>query len=130
MSHFKRTFAEMCYSRFFWKYITKLILSKVASLKTGTYWQTTQLWVFSQKFGKVFRNSYHAKHLCAAAHLHHRFCQLILTLLCESSLSYGNQSIDFNCESVDWFLYDMDLCRKRVKNKIIPSLDLLVQIQS
>ena len=125
MSHFKRTFTEMCYSRFFWKYITELILSKVASLKTGT-----QLWVFSQKFDKVFRNSYHAKHLFAAAHLHHRFCQLILTLLCESSLSYRNQSIDFNCESVDWFLYDMDLCRKRVKNKIIPSLDLLVQIQS
>ena len=25
-------------------------------------------------------------------------------------LSYRNQSIDLLCKSMDWFLYDMDLC--------------------
>ena len=32
------------------------------------------------------------------------------------SLSYRNQSTDFLCKSMDWFLYDRDLCQERVKN--------------
>ena len=32
------------------------------------------------------------------------------------SLSYRNQSTDFLCKSMDWFLYDRDLRQERVKN--------------
>ena len=31
------------------------------------------------------------------------------------SLSYRNQSIGFLCKSMDWFLYDRNLCHKRFK---------------
>ena len=33
------------------------------------------------------------------------------------SLSYGNQSIDLLCKSIDWFLYERDIGRQRVKNE-------------
>ena len=33
------------------------------------------------------------------------------------SLSYRNQSIDLNCKSMDWFLYDRDLCHKGISHK-------------
>ena len=31
-------------------------------------------------------------------------------------LSFRNQSSDLQCESLDWFLYDRELCIKRVKH--------------
>ena len=31
------------------------------------------------------------------------------------SLAYRNQSIDLQSKSVNWFLYDRDLCHERVK---------------
>ena len=34
----------------------------------------------------------------------------LLTFSLKRSLSYRNQSIDFRCKSMDWFLYDRDLC--------------------
>ena len=33
------------------------------------------------------------------------------------SLSYGNQSIDLQSKSMDWFLYDRDVRHERVKSK-------------
>ena len=38
-----------------------------------------------------------------------------LTLSWRRSLSYRNQSIDLLCKSIEWFLYDRDLRRERVK---------------
>ena len=34
------------------------------------------------------------------------------------SLSYKNQSIDFQCKSMDWFLYDRDLRHERVNGTL------------
>ena len=34
------------------------------------------------------------------------------------SLSYKNQSIDLLRKSMDWFLYDRDLCHERIKEKL------------
>ena len=55
-------------------------------------------------------------------------CWLLSNLLCNKdtdlnaliisrwrSLSYRNHSSDLFCKSVDWFLYDRDLCHKRIK---------------
>ena len=39
---------------------------------------------------------------------------LCLTLSWRRSLSYRNQSIDLLCKSMDWFLYDRDLCHEKV----------------
>ena len=33
------------------------------------------------------------------------------------SLSYRNQSIDLLCKSMEWFLYDRDICHERVNEK-------------
>ena len=41
--------------------------------------------------------------------------QSYLTLLWTRSLSYGNQSIDLQSKSMDWFLHDRDLRHERVK---------------
>ena len=38
-----------------------------------------------------------------------------LTLSWRRPISYKNQSIDLLCKSMDWFLYDNDLRRERVK---------------
>ena len=38
-----------------------------------------------------------------------------LTLSRRRSISYRNQSIDLRSKSMDWFLYDIDLRRERVK---------------
>ena len=38
-----------------------------------------------------------------------------ITLSWRRFLSYRNQSIDLLCKSMDWFLYDRDLCHERVK---------------
>ena len=43
------------------------------------------------------------------------FFKLLLTLSWRRLLSYRNQSIDFLCKSMDWFLYDNDLHHERVK---------------
>ena len=40
---------------------------------------------------------------------------LPLTLSWRRSLSYRNHSIDLLCKSMDWFLYDRNLCHERVK---------------
>ena len=37
-----------------------------------------------------------------------------LTLSWRRSLSYRNQSTDLPCKSIDWFLYDRDLCHEKV----------------
>ena len=39
-----------------------------------------------------------------------------LTFSWRRSLSYRNQSIDLYCKSMDWLLYDKDLCHKGLKN--------------
>ena len=39
----------------------------------------------------------------------------LLTLSGRKPLSYRNQSIDLWSKSMDWFLYDNDLCHERVK---------------
>ena len=39
----------------------------------------------------------------------------VLTPSWRRSLSYRNQSIDFQSKSMNWFLYDRDLCHERVK---------------
>ena len=44
---------------------------------------------------------------------------LFLTLSWLRSQSYRNQSIDLQSKSVDWFLYDRDLCHERVKERIV-----------
>ena len=41
-------------------------------------------------------------------------CSGHLTFLWRWSLAYRNQSIEFHCNSMDWFLYDRDLRRERV----------------
>ena len=38
------------------------------------------------------------------------------TLSWQRSLEHRKQSIDLQCKSLDWFLFDSDLCHKRVKN--------------
>ena len=38
----------------------------------------------------------------------------ILTLLWRKAISHRNQSIDFLCKSMDWFLYDRDIRHERV----------------
>ena len=43
-----------------------------------------------------------------------------LTLSWRRSLSHRNQSIDLLCKSLDCFLYDRDLCHKRVKDLAEP----------
>ena len=40
-----------------------------------------------------------------------------LTLSWRRSLSYGNQSIDLLCKSIDWFLFDNGLCMKELKKE-------------
>ena len=41
--------------------------------------------------------------------------QYVLTLSWRWSLSYNNnQSINLHCKSMDWFVYDRDLCHERV----------------
>ena len=35
------------------------------------------------------------------------------------TISYRNQSIDLQSKSMDWFLYDRDLCREGVKIRVI-----------
>ena len=42
---------------------------------------------------------------------------LSLTLSLLRSLSYRNQFIDFQSKSMDWFLYDRELCHERAKSK-------------
>ena len=44
-----------------------------------------------------------------------------LSLSRRRSLSYRNQSIDFLCKSMDWFLYDNGLRLERVKKEGIDS---------
>ena len=47
-----------------------------------------------------------------------------LTLSWRRSLPYGNQSIDLHSKSMDWFLYDQDLCHERVNRcKKLPKLE-------
>ena len=41
---------------------------------------------------------------------------LFFTLSCRNPLSYRNQSIDFFCKSMDWFLYDNGLPHERVND--------------
>ena len=45
----------------------------------------------------------------------HLFSVEALTLSWRRSLSYRNQSIHLLCKSMDWFLYDRDLCHEIVK---------------
>ena len=52
-----------------------------------------------------------------------------LTLSWRRSRSYRNQSIDMQNKSMDWFLYNRDLCHKRVNglskwNKVLNSANL------
>ena len=47
-----------------------------------------------------------------------------LTLSWRRSLSYRNQSTDLLCKSMDWFLYDNDLRHERVKQKLLPWLQV------
>ena len=42
----------------------------------------------------------------------------LLTLSWRRSFSFRNQSIDFQSKSMDWFIYDRDLCHERVKGLI------------
>ena len=53
-------------------------------------------------------------------HLKRKFIMLLisLTLLWQKSLPYRNQSTDFLCKSMDWFLCDRHLCHERVTLKI------------
>ena len=59
----------------------------------------------------------------SSAHLHQIQCSLLVWLLFIYSvtlswwrfLSYKTQSIDLQNKSVDWFLYDRNLCHERVK---------------
>ena len=41
-----------------------------------------------------------------------------LTLSRRRPISYRNQSISLQSKSMDWFLYDIDLCRERVNNSL------------
>ena len=53
-------------------------------------------------------------------HLRHSIQQTKLdnlTLSWRRPLSYRNQSIDLHRKSIDWFLYDNDLCHERVKER-------------
>ena len=47
---------------------------------------------------------------------------LLFTLSWRRFLSYRNQFIHLVCESMDWFLYDRDLCHERVK--ILPKFSV------
>ena len=40
-----------------------------------------------------------------------------LTLSSRRFVSYRNQSIDLQRKSIDWFLYNRDLCHERVKEE-------------
>ena len=42
------------------------------------------------------------------------FRTFLLTLSWRSSLSYGNQSTDLLCKSMDWLLYDSDIRHERL----------------
>ena len=43
------------------------------------------------------------------------YSELDLTLSRRSFLSFRNHSIDLTCKPVDWFQYDRDIRRERVK---------------
>ena len=50
-----------------------------------------------------------------------------LTLSCRRFQSYRHQSIDLHCKSMDWFLYDRDLCHEGVKERLEWNITSLVQ---
>ena len=52
----------------------------------------------------------------------------LLTLSWQRPLSYWNQSIDFLCKSMDWFLYDNGLRHERVKYFQFANLSSVVVI--
>ena len=57
------------------------------------------------------------------------YSTLYLTLSWRRPLSYRNQSTDFLCKSLDWFLYDNGLRHERVKNeKCFSDEKYLIQI--
>ena len=47
-----------------------------------------------------------------------------LTFSWRRFLSYRNQSTDLLYKSIDWFLYDRDICHERVKSEIRNSVTL------
>ena len=63
------------------------------------------------------KRSYIFKHILLQnyAYMFSSTYELLLTLSCQSSLSYRNQSIGMLCKSLDWFLYDRDFRHQRVK---------------
>ena len=73
---------------------------------------------FPVSFKKPLRAPFYRTHLVAAFAV---FDQIFIskhpssTLSLRKTLSYRNQSIDLQCKSIDWFLYDMNLRHKRVK---------------
>ena len=54
------------------------------------------------------------------------FYYQILKLSWRRSLSYRNQSTDFQSTSMDWFLYDRDLCYERI-NKFKCSVEMYIR---
>ena len=79
------------YGNIFWRNL---------SWKTSIFVQSLSVGWKSQKL--LLHNSYTKMHM-------------LLNLSWRRSLSYRNQPIDMLCKSMYWFLYDSDLCRKRVK---------------
>ena len=73
---------------------------------------------FPVSFKKPLRAPFYRIHLVAAFAV---FGQIFIskhpnsTLSLRKTLSYRNQSIDLQCKSIDWFLYDRNLRHKRVK---------------
>ena len=50
-----------------------------------------------------------------------------LTLSRRRPLSYGNQSIDLQSKSIDWFLYDNGICHKELSKYLRIALFLLTR---
>ena len=63
-------------------------------------WKIAALYGIPQKYIKIIKNLY-------------------FTPSRRRSISYGNQSIDLLCKSIDWFLYDIGLRRERLKQQLL-----------
>ena len=86
----------------------RLFLIKLQDDACNFIKKETPILVFSCEFFEIFR-IYFLKNISQ------RLLLTSLTLSRRRSISYRNQSIDLLRKSMDWFLYDIDLRRERVK---------------
>ena len=69
------------------------------------YRKHTPLQIFSSKLLEIFQNSYFQDHITSASELLNICCGLTRSVQCW--IWYKTQLFDFQCNSNDWFLYEM-----------------------